>query len=171
MDGKLNMKEKPLDWLKPAEYNPRVELQPGGADYEAIKRSIETFGYADPIIANKDGTIIGGHQRYKVLKDLGYELVSVVLVDINKTEEKALNVALNKIDGEWDPEKLALVIGEIDLSDLDTLVTGFDENEIKAMLGDIDISDDQFFDEQEAKEPKNNKLCQCPQCGFEFEVL
>lgn len=58
--------------LKPAEYNPRKSLQPGDPEYESLKRSIETFGYVDPIIVNKDGTVIGGHQRLSVLVNLGY---------------------------------------------------------------------------------------------------
>ena len=104
--GKLEMELRPISELKPAEYNPRKKLQPGDPEYEDIKRSIETFGYADPIIINKDGTIIGGHQRLTVLRDLGYEEVSVIVVDLDKNHEKALNIALNKITGEWDQELL-----------------------------------------------------------------
>ena len=58
--------------LKPAKYNPRIDLQPGDKEYQKIKKSIETFGYVEPIIVNKDMTVIGGHQRLKVLKELGY---------------------------------------------------------------------------------------------------
>lgn len=100
------MELRPISELKPAEYNPRKKLQPGDPEYEDIKRSIETFGYADPIIINKGGTIIGGHQRLTVLRDLGYEEVSVIVVDLDKNHEKALNIALNKITGEWDQELL-----------------------------------------------------------------
>ena len=64
------MELRPISKLKPAEYNPRKKLQLGDPEYEDIKRSIETFGYADPIIINKDWTIIGGHQRLTVLRDL-----------------------------------------------------------------------------------------------------
>ena len=137
MKTKLEIKELPLSWLKPAEYNPRIELQPGDPEYEKIRRSIEEFGYVDPIIANSDGTIIGGHQRYNVLKDLGYDTVQIVFVDLDKAREKALNVALNKISGEWDEEKLAELIGEIDLSDLDATLTGFDEDEIADLIGEV----------------------------------
>lgn len=103
MKAKLNMREVPLSWLKPAEYNPRKDLKPGDTEYEKIKASIEAFTYVDPIIANIDGTIIGGHQRFKVLCDLGYEFADVVVVDKSKDEEAALNIALNKISGEWEP--------------------------------------------------------------------
>lgn len=83
--------------LSPAEYNPRVRLRPGDAEYEKLKRSIQTFGYIDPIIINADGTIIGGHQRYFILQELGYEEIDVVKLDLDENEERALNVALNKI--------------------------------------------------------------------------
>ena len=100
MKAKLNIQEKPLSWLHPAEYNPRVALKPGDEEYEKIKASIENFGFVDPIIAIKDGTIIGGHQRYRILLDLGYDSADVVLVDKTKEEEKLLNIALNKVQGE-----------------------------------------------------------------------
>lgn len=80
--------------LKPAAYNPREELHPGDPEYENIKNSIQEFGYADAIVVNKDLTVIGGHQRLNVLKDLGYSEIEVAQVDLTKKQEKALNVAL-----------------------------------------------------------------------------
>ena len=102
MTTEMKMETRSLASLRPAEYNPRVQLQPADPEYQNIKRSIETFGYVDPIIVNQDGTIIGGHQRYNVMKDLGYTEAQVVVVDLDKNNEKALNIALNKITGEWD---------------------------------------------------------------------
>lgn len=93
--------------LIPASYNPRKKLKPGDKEYEKIKNSIKEFGYVEPIIINSDMTIIGGHQRATVLADLGYTEVECIVVDIDKTKEKALNVALNKITGEWNKELLA----------------------------------------------------------------
>lgn len=92
--------------LKPAAYNPREELRPGDPEYENIKNSIKEFGYADAIVVNKDLTVIGGHQRLNVLKDLGYSDIEVAQVDLTKKQEKALNIALNKITGRWDDNKL-----------------------------------------------------------------
>ena len=116
MKTKLNMEERPLSELHPADYNPRVALTPEDEEYQRIKRSIEEYGYVDPIIINSDGTIIGGHQRYNVLLDLGYDTAHVVIVDLDKNAEKALNVALNKISGEWDDEKLCDLLQDLDLS-------------------------------------------------------
>lgn len=90
--------------LKAAEYNPRKDLKPGDPEFEKLKRSIEEFGYVEPVIVNKRTgyRIVGGHQRYKVLKQLGYTEVDCVIVDLDEQKEKALNIALNKISGSWD---------------------------------------------------------------------
>lgn len=130
---KLNLQEMRLADLHPAEYNPRVELKPDDPEYQKIRRSIEEFGYADPIIANQDGTIIGGHQRYNVLRDLGYETVQVVVVDLDKPREKALNLALNKITGSWDEEKVYDLLMELDLSDIDMQLSGFERDEFETL--------------------------------------
>lgn len=66
--------KKKIDELKPANYNPRKNLKPGDKEYEKLKKSITEFGYVEPVIYNKrTGIVVGGHQRLKVLKDLGYE--------------------------------------------------------------------------------------------------
>ena len=96
----------PVAVLKPAQYNPRKKLKPGDKEYEKIKNSIEEFGFADPLVVNADMTIIGGHQRLTVAIDLGYTEVPCAVVDVDKTREKALNIALNKITGAWDENLL-----------------------------------------------------------------
>lgn len=120
--------------LRPADYNPRRKLQPGDPEYEKIARSIEDFGYCDPIIVNRDGTIIGGHQRAQVLEDMGAETVDVVVVDLDKGREKALNIALNKITGRWDQAKLTELIGQLDLEGYDVTKTGYSDDELKTIL-------------------------------------
>jgi ParB-like chromosome segregation protein Spo0J len=92
--------KKDIQDLIPSKYNPRKSLKSNSPEYKRIKASIEKFGYVDPIIINVDNTVIGGHQRLKVLKDLGYDNVDVIEVDLNKDDEKALNIALNKISGQ-----------------------------------------------------------------------
>ena len=85
----------PIGQLKPAAYNPRKQLKPGDKEYEKIKKSIQEFGYVEPIIVNYDMTVIGGHQRLTVLKNLGYEEVQCVVVHIEDEHKvKALNIAL-----------------------------------------------------------------------------
>lgn len=130
----MRIEKRTLAELKPAAYNPRKDLQPGDPEYEKIRNSLETFGYVDPIIVNQDGTIIGGHQRWKVLGDIGEVDIDCVVVDLPKDQEKALNIALNKISGEWDDTKLASLLQDLDLQGLDLSVTGFDRDEIKDLL-------------------------------------
>ena len=135
--------------LNPADYNPRKDLQPGDSEYEKLKRSLAEFGYVEPVIWNKTtGHIVGGHQRLKVLADLGFESVDCVVVELDETREKTLNIALNKISGDWDESKLALLIADLDASDFDAELTGFDEAEIQAMISSLDEAEahDDGFD-------------------------
>lgn len=116
-----------INLLKMAEYNPRKELD--GKTFEKLKKSFQEFGQAQPIIINSDYTVIAGHQRLKVMKSLKYTEAECKVLNLTKEKEKALNLALNKIQGEWDLDKLSVVIGELFDEDL-TEFTGFDEKEI-----------------------------------------
>ena len=112
------------------EYNPR---QITNDEMEKLKNSINEFGYIAPIIVNKHNNhIVGGNQRYEALKSLGYTDVDVVFVDEpDSNREKALNIALNKINGEWDFVKLADIIDDLELNDFDISLTGFDDLELE----------------------------------------
>lgn len=126
----------PIGKLNPAPYNPRIELKPGDPVYESLKTSIENFGYLQPIIVNRcNNTVVGGHQRLRVLKDLGHTEVEVVFVDLPPEQEKALNLTLNKTVGEWDEPKLAELLQEFDdLPDFDVQLTGFEPTEISEIV-------------------------------------
>lgn len=142
--------------LVPASYNPRKALKPGDKEYEKIKRSIEEFGYCEPVIVNSDMTIIGGHQRVTVLKDLGYSEIDCIVIDIDKTKERALNIALNKITGEWNKELLADLIAELQDSDFDVTFTGFDPPEIEQLMNSVhdkEIVEDEFDIEAQLQQP------------------
>lgn len=130
----LRIERKRLDDLLPAEYNPRVALKAGDEEYEKLRRSVETFGLVEPIIWNeRTGTVVGGHQRLTVLRDLGVEDVDVSVVDLDEAHEQTLNVALNKISGDWDNEKLSALLSGL-ATDLQEL-TGFGEADIDALVG------------------------------------
>lgn len=148
--------------LLPADYNPRKDLKPGDPEYDKLKRSIEQFGYVEPVIWNKvTGCVVGGHQRLKVLIDMGITEVECVVVEMDAEKEKALNIALNKISGEWDKEKLALLIADLQGSDFDVSLTGFDPAELDDLFKDSikdGIHDDDFDVEAELKEPPITKL-------------
>ena len=152
----MEIKELPLKELKPAAYNPRKKLKKGDKEYEKIKQSLLKFGYVDPIIVNKDLTVIGGHQRLTVLKDLDYETAKCVIVKLSKEDEKALNIALNKITGQWDDALLADLLLDLQESDFNLDLTGFEPPEIDEILSNVhdkELSEDEFDVEEELKKP------------------
>lgn len=135
-EHKLVRERRALNTIYPADYNPRKALKPSDPEFKNIERSLREFGYCDPIIINRDGTIIGGHQRATVLKTLGYTEADVIVLDVSKADEKALNIALNKIGGEWDMQKLRDVLGDLTISTLDINATGYSDDELAIVLGD-----------------------------------
>ncbi|HEM5146980.1 TPA: DNA modification methylase [Streptococcus suis] len=156
----MEIREIRLSELHPASYNPRKKLKKGDKEYEKIKQSLLKFGYVDPIIVNKDLTVIGGHQRLTVLKDLDYETAKCVIVDLSKEDEKALNIALNKITGQWDDQLLADLLLDLQESDFNLDLTGFEPPEIDDILSNVhdkDLSDDDFDVEEELKKPTFSK--------------
>ena len=121
--------------LKAAEYNPRVALKAGDKEYEKLKRSITEFGFVEPIIWNsRTGNIISGHQRLTVLRDMGETEVDSVVVDLDTEREKALNIAMNKVQGAWDNDKLAALLSDLEASSFDVTMTGFDAAEVDELL-------------------------------------
>lgn len=166
----MRVEEKQIDQLIPADYNPRQDLQPGDSEYEKLKRSIEEFGYVETIIWNEEtGRVVGGHQRLKVMKDLGFETVKVSVVNLPESREKALNIALNKIEGRWDMQKLKDLLQEIDTGEFDITLTGFSEDELENLMATINIDD--FFEEREdeAGAEEEEEELMCPHCGKAIE--
>ena len=155
------IKKKNVADLLPAEYNPRKDLKPGDAEYEKLKRSITEFGYVEPVIWNQTtGRVVGGHQRLKVLQEMGMTEIDCVIIEVSEEKEKALNIALNKISGDWDTDKLALLITDLQGSDLDVSLTGFEPAEIDALFKDDikeGVKDDDFDVEAELKKPTITK--------------
>ena len=153
----MQIEKKNVSELLPADYNPRKDLKPGDPEYEKLKRSIEQFGYVEPVIWNEQtGRVVGGHQRLKVLTDMGITEVDVVVVSLSDEKEKALNIALNKISGAWDNEKLALVIADLQGTDFDVSLTGFDPEELDDLFRDDvknGVKEDDFDVDAELEKP------------------
>ena len=127
-----------LSELNPAEYNPRKALKPGDPAYEKLKASILSFGNVEPIVWNRStGNVVGGHQRLRVLLDLGVTESEVSVVELSEVDERRLNIALNKITGEWDDEKLTSLLAELTAGGVDVYPTGFDEQELSSMFADL----------------------------------
>ena len=134
----MNIELIEINKLKPATYNPR---QINTKQYNDLKKSIQKFDLVDPIIVNKDMTVIGGHQRLKICKELKYKDVDCVVLDLSKEQERELNVRLNKSGGEFDVDILA---NEFDIDEL--VDWGFKHI-------DLDINIDKLNeDEQEKKD-------------------
>ena len=186
--------------LKPARYNPRKISE---EDYNKLSRSINEYGLVDPIIITySTKTIIGGHQRYDVLLneyikgnkkyetlqvirrgDIGWVFTNEELEIKDLNHEKSLNITLNKVQGEWDLNKLEDLFNDLTTEGLSLELTGFDKGEVKEIFKDIDLSSfdddllDDPLDDEEPKEvthSKNRKEIECPNCHhvfFEHEIL
>lgn len=170
----MEIRKVPISLLNAAPYNPRKDLQPGDPEYQKIARSIEKYGCVEPIIWNeKTGNVIGGHQRLKVLVTTGAVEVDVSVVQLSLEDEKALNLALNKISGQWDNEKLSAVLQDLSAG-FDVEVTGFDQHEVDALVASFAESGHEyelpgsepyinnFFDSGVQAKPKSEEPAAAP---------
>lgn len=124
--------------LMAADYNPRKDLQPEDTEYQKLCRSMESFGYVEPIIWNeRTGNVVGGHQRLKVLLHKGVKEIEAAVVDLPKKDEKILNVLLNKVKGRWDIGKLSELLQQLNEAG-EMEVTGFEECELQSLLTQYD---------------------------------
>ena len=137
--------------LKQAEYNPRRMTN---KQYEDLKNSLEKFGLVDPIIINSDNTVIGGHQRLKIVRELGGSEVPAVRVNLSKEDERELNIRLNKNTGEFDLDILANNFGVDELKDW-----GFKDIELGFNIDKIEEKEEAYTKKIEAPiyEPKGEK--------------
>jgi len=145
----MHIESIPIERINPAAYNPRVDLRPGDPDYDKLQRSLDEFGFVEPLVWNRrTGNLVGGHQRLKILAAQGVHCIDVSVVDLPPDREQALNVALNKIGGDWDERKLAdLLTGLAEIPDFDVSLTGFDATEITHLLDKLEaLGDEDDFD-------------------------
>lgn len=142
-----------------AAYNPRVDLQPEDEEYQAIERSLKRHGLVQPIVWNRrTNTVVSGHQRLTVLEAQGETEVTVSVVDLDDIQEKELNVALNKITGEWDDDKLSVILNELGEEATDTGFTLPEidvlRDELKSCFDDVTAPDE----EESTEEPEESFL-------------
>lgn len=134
--------KKNIKQMNRAIYNPRAELTPQEKEYQDLKQSISKYGMIIPIVWNKrTNNIISGHQRLTILENQGETEVEVSVVDLDETKEKQLNIALNKITGIWEEEKLSALLKELGK---EAVFTGFTQLEMDNIMNDIEnlIDDD-----------------------------
>lgn len=142
-----------------AAYNPRVDLQPEDEEYQAIERSLKRHGLVQPIVWNRrTNTVVSGHQRLTVLEAQGETEVTVSVVYLDDIQEKELNVALNKITGEWDDDKLSVILNELGEEATDTGFTLPEidvlRDELKSYFDDVTAPDE----EEPTEEPEESFL-------------
>ena len=129
--GEMNIKTIPISKVHPATYNPRKDLKPSDPEYQRLAKAVDKFGMVEPLVWNeRTGNLVGGHQRFKILKQGGAKTVEVSIVDLDDKDEKALNLALNKQGGEWDLVSLDVMLKELQASDFDMEITGFDTEDL-----------------------------------------
>ena len=138
----MEMRKVKIKELRPAEYNPRQDLQPGDREYEKLANSLDEFGYVEPIVWNEEtGNVVGGHQRLKIIGGNPDDEIMVSVVHLSEHDEKILNVALNKIVGRWDTGKLTEVLKELqEQGELE--LTGFEDWELDALSMEYDHIND-----------------------------
>lgn len=154
--------------INPAKYNPR---QITDQELSGLKESIRKFGFVEPVIVNKrTNTLVGGHQRTKAAELLGIDKIPVTFVDLDESEEKALNVALNAhtIQGKFDTEILSTLLEDIKL-DLPDLHAAFNFEQLGKDLK-IDFDPEKIPENSEIDTDNfgNDLEHTCPKCGFEF---
>ena len=153
----MQIKLVPIQNIAAAEYNPRRDLKPGDPDYEKLKNSIKTFGYVEPLVWNsRTGNLVGGHQRLKILVEQGMKEVEVSVVDLDLIKEKALNLALNRVQGGWQEDRLAALLDELcKVPEFDVGLTGFDTSEMSGLF-------DKYLDEDGAEDDAAEELPETP---------
>lgn len=150
----MDIRKIKISDIKIEKYNPRVDLEKDSDEFKNIDKSLSTFGMLEPVVVNKNGNIlISGHQRLKVLRERKVKEVDVLFVDLDKEKEKVLNLALNKIKGIWDEEKLAKLLEELTVDDLE--LAGYSEEELELLLNDINsYIDEDLLEKETNSEPK-----------------
>jgi len=150
----LRICQVPVSRLRPWSENPRLMPE---AEMRKLVRSIETFGLVEPLVVRRsDLLVIGGHQRLAAAKALGMTKAPVVFVEVSDQEAKALNLALNRIQGEWDLPKLGELLDQLrELPAFDITLTGFDGPEIDDLLSELEHEHplpelEESFDAEEA---------------------
>ena len=135
-DGRLRVEHVPVSRLRPWPENPRLMPE---AEMVKLRRSLQTFGFVEPLVVRRsDQLVIGGHQRLEAAKGLGMKRVPVVYIEVAEAEARTLNLALNRIQGQWDLPKLGALLDQLQsLPDFDVTLSGFDLPEVDDLLGDL----------------------------------
>ena len=152
----MKVEQAPIDSLAPDPANPRLMRK---HEADALKRSLKEYGAVEPAVVNADGTIVGGHMRIAAAQELGWTEFPVIRVDLPPDKAKLLNLALNRIHGEWDEDKLGELVYGLAADEADLSLSGFDEAELEKLLADVSPV---------GGEPDPPEVKTCEDCGKEL---
>lgn len=149
------LETRKLSTLQPFDKNPRIIK---GKKFNDLKKSLDEFGLATPLVINTDGVIVGGHARFNALIEAGIEFADCYVPDVTLTPEQVsrLNIRLNRIAGDWDFEILANFFEQSELKEM-----GFEDHE----FGSFDFGEEE---EQGNLGKTDSKEVECPECGHSF---
>lgn len=152
----MNIEQAPIHELTPDPGNPRLMRK---HEAEALKRSLKEYGAVEPAVVNADGTIVGGHMRVAAAQELGWSTFPVIRVDLPADKAKLLNLALNRIHGEWDEDKLGELIYGLADEGAELALSGFEPEELEKLLADVSPV---------GGEPDPEPVKTCEDCGREL---
>jgi len=130
----VKIEQRPIEALIPYINNSRKHSDEQVAQ---IAASIKEFGWTNPILVDGNNGLIAGHGRLLAARKLGMDKVPTIeLSHLSDTQKKALIIADNKLalNSDWDNELLMLELKELDSTDFDLSVLGFDQDELNALL-------------------------------------
>jgi ParB-like chromosome segregation protein Spo0J len=154
----------PLDALKPHPENPRRHPTPGSPEWNTLKASLLNE-YFDPIVWNqRNGMLVSGHLRTKVLREAGFTEADCVVVDMDEPTHKARMLAANRLTGEDDMQAVKDLLESLDTGEISTDLTGYSEAAIEALMNQVH----QDEPAQDGAEPATPIMVACPYCHKEF---
>lgn len=152
----MDMKEREVQYCSPEELIP-YEKNPrdNRLAIEDVVRSIEEYGFTNPILVNEEKVILAGHTRREAAILAGMERVPYIVVDgLTEAQQRAYRLADNKLSelALWDEDLLKEELEDLLDADYDLSLTGFSDVDLTDLLKDEDDLED-----IEPEEPKEKK--------------
>jgi ParB-like chromosome segregation protein Spo0J len=151
--------------LKPHPDNPRIHPEKGTPEWDRLRSSL-VAGYFDPLVWNKrNGLLVSGHYRLKILLDEGFKSADVSVVDWDEPTHRARMLAANELLGRQDDDKLLILLREIDAGAVPRELTGMTDEALESLLERLAREPAPPADPEDSNEGIKHK---CPKCGHEW---
>ncbi len=148
--GHPGVRMTPVDALRPYERNPRTHSP---EQIAKVARSIREYGWTNPILVDRNGTVVAGHARLEAAKSLGLtEVPTIALEHLTPAQARAYVIADNQLalDAAWDEEMLRLELAALQGLDYDLTLTGFSDDELDALMAGLDSTDSTGLTDEDA---------------------